>query len=286
MSFKQYAFHGKTEFKIDGFPTQVPKEDVAGKKAAREIVAGNIPHLQALQNALFAEGKNGVLIVFQAMDAAGKDSMVKHVFSGINPQGLDVYSFKTPSSEEAAHDYLWRVSRRVPPRGKIAIFNRSYYEDVLIARVHKLYKGQNLPARVLDGDIIGARYEQIRNFEEYLWQNGITILKFFLHISQEEQNARFLKRLDTPDKNWKFSAADMHEREYWDQYQRAYEIAINKTATKHCPWYVIPADKKWPSRAVVSQIVVDALKGIDPQYPELPKEMKREIMKYKEQLAE
>jgi PPK2 family polyphosphate:nucleotide phosphotransferase len=225
MNLKKYRFKGEKKFDSKGFDTSDTGE-LSSKEEALGLIEKNLKQMEAYQDKLYAERKNGVLILFQAMDAAGKDGAVKHIFSGLNPQGVDVYSFKQPSAEELMHDYLWRAHKVMPQKGKIAIFNRSYYEDVLIAKVHKLYLTQNLPNRCKDDDVIEKRYGQIRNFEEYLWENGITVLKFFLHISNGEQKKQFLERIEDKSKNWKFSKSDMLEREYWDDYQDAYEKAI------------------------------------------------------------
>lgn len=271
------------KFKIKDFDTG----DTSGfkeKAAGVKHMAENNVKLGLLQDKLYAEGKNGVLIIFQAMDAAGKDGTIKHVFSGVNPQGINVFSYKQPNPVEASHDYLWRCMRNAPPRGKIAIFNRSYYEDVLIGKVHKLYEKSSLPDRCKDKNVIERRYKEINDYERYLYDNGITILKFFLCISKEEQERRFLSRIDDEAKNWKFSSSDMSERQHWDKYMDAYEKAINSTAAKHAPWFVIPADKKWYARAVISQIVVDTLKKIDPQFPEMPDGASADLQKCKEEL--
>lgn len=276
MNLKKYRFSGEGKFDIGKFDTSE-----TGKYKSKDelitITEENLKKMEEIQDKLYAEAKNGVLIIFQALDAAGKDGAVKHVFSGLNPQGVTVYNFKQPSAEELSHDYLWRAAKNIPQRGRIVIFNRSYYEDVLIAKVHKLYKNQKLPERCLEEDVIDKRYGQIRNFEDYLWENGITIVKIFLNISKEEQRARFLERIDDKSKNWKFAKDDLREREYWDDYQKAYDKAINETATKNCPWYVIPADKKWYARALISEIILQTLKEIDPKYPELSPEAEKEL---------
>jgi PPK2 family polyphosphate:nucleotide phosphotransferase len=283
MNLKKYEFKGEKKFDIKSFDTSdtgefSSKEDLLG------LVQENQKLMEEYQDKLLAEGKTGVLIILQAMDAAGKDGAVKHIFSGLNPQGVDVYSFKQPSAEELAHDYLWRAAKVLPQRGKIAIFNRSYYEEVLIARVHKLYMTQTLPDRCRGDGVIEKRYRQIRNFEEYLWENGFTVIKFFLHISKEEQRKQFLERIEDKSKNWKFSKSDLLEREYWDNYQNAYEKAINETATKNSPWFVIPSDKRWYARALISEVVVKALKEIDPRYPELSKEAENDLQNCRESL--
>jgi len=260
-----------------------PELDLS-KKELRSLMENNTKKISELQDKLYAEGKFGVLIIFQAMDAAGKDGAIKHVMSGVNPQGVNVISFKQPSSRELSHDYLWRAALALPPRGKIAIFNRSYYEDVLIVKVHKLYEKQLLPDRMKNEDIISQRYKHIRDFEDYLWENGILTVKFFLHVSKDEQLRRFLKRLDRKDKNWKFSHGDLTEREFWDDYQDAYKTAIQETATSRNPWYVVPADKKAYTRAVISEVLVDVMNAIDPRYPEVSEQQKSELEECKKQL--
>ncbi len=237
-----------------------------------------------LQDMLYASNRYSVLLIFQAMDAAGKDSTIKHVMSGLNPQGTQVYSFKQPSKEEIDHGYLWRIYKSLPERGRIGIFNRSHYEDVLVVKVHDLLRYQQLPEKLIDKNIWQKRYEQICNFEKYLYENGTIVLKFFLHVSKEEQRERFLARINDQSKNWKFSIADIEERKYWDDYQKAYEDAISATSKKHAPWYIIPADKKWFSRLLVSQIIVDTLKKINIKYPNLSKEQIAELQKCKENL--
>ena len=209
------------------------------------------------------------MIILQARDAAGKDSSIKHVMRGLNPQGVQVYSFKAPSDEELDHDYLWRSNRALPRRGNIGIFNRSYYEEVLVVRVHPaILEGQHLPPELKDDGIWDRRYEEINNYEEYLTNQGIHVVKIFLNVSKEEQRQRFLERIDRPEKNWKFSDADARERAYWDDYTKAYEQMFQKTSTKHAPWYVVPADHKWFTRLVVAGIVANKLMEIDPQYPQ------------------
>jgi PPK2 family polyphosphate:nucleotide phosphotransferase len=219
------------------------------------------------------------------MDAAGKDGTIKHVMSGVNPQGVDVWSFKTPTVEELRHGYLWRTSKCMPERGQIGIFNRSYYEEVLVVRVHpKILQNENLPKTLVTKDIWRERFEDINSFERYVTRNGIAVVKFFLHLSKKEQKKRFLERLDTPDKNWKFSAADIKEREFWDDYQQAYEEMIQHTASAHAPWYVVPADNKWFTRLVVAQAVVDALQDMDLKYPKVSREEKAALAKARQLL--
>ena len=249
-----------------------PKDtaDIESEDAARakEVLQEGVELLADYQDMLYAQDRWAVLLVFQAMDAAGKDGTIKHVMSGVNPQGCQVYSFKKPSDEELDHDFLWRCMRYLPERGRIGIFNRSYYEEVLVAKVHpEILARQKLPPELVTKKIWEERYEDIRSFERYLARNGTVIRKFFLHVSKGEQKRRFLARLDEPEKNWKFSASDIVERRFWKDYQRAYEDAIRATATPEAPWYVVPADNKWFTRLVVAAAIVDALGGLDLHYP-------------------
>ena len=283
MNIKNYCCDGKKSFSPEHFDPADTAE-FASKSAAATRLAANIERMAILQDRLYAENKEAVLIIFQAMDAAGKDGAIKHVMSGMNPQGITVHNFKQPTSEELDHDYLWRAMRALPNRGNIGTFNRSYYEDVLIVKVHKLYKNLPLPARCQTDDLFQRRYRQIVDFERYLDENGIRIIKFFLHISKEEQKQRFLERIDDPDKNWKFSQSDIAERTYWDDYQQAYADAINATATDTAPWYIIPSDKKWFARLLISEIIVKTLEDINPQYPELPKEKAQLLRDCRQQL--
>ena len=240
------------------------------KDKAKEALALGVEVLADLQDKLYAQDKWAVLLIFQAMDAAGKDGAVKHVMSGVNPQGCQVYSFKAPTSEDLDHDYLWRCMKCLPERGRIGIFNRSYYEETLVVRVHPEYlKKQKLPERLITKRIWENRFSDIANFERYLTNNGVAICKFFLHVSKKEQKRRFLERVENPDKNWKFSSADMNERGYWDDYQEAYEDMIRHTATDYAPWYVVPADNKWFTRLVVAAAVIDTMSGLDLAYPEV-----------------
>jgi PPK2 family polyphosphate:nucleotide phosphotransferase len=260
----------------DGF---LNKEDAAVK------LKEDIERLVKYQDILYAQDTYALLIIFQAMDAAGKDSTIKHVMSGINPQGCQVFSFKAPSTEELDHDYLWRSSKALPERGRIGIFNRSYYEEVLVARVHpEILQKQQLPSQATEKNIWRDRFEQINNFEKYLVSNGIVILKFFLNVSKEEQKRRFLERLDRPEKNWKFSANDVKERAFWDDYMKAYQDVFNNTSTEYAPWHVIPADRKWFARLVVANIIVNKLKDLNLQYPTLSEEHRQELLKAKEML--
>lgn len=242
------------------------------REEIEEKTAENIETMKELQDALYADGREGIVIVLQAMDAAGKDSTIKHVMSGLNPQGVMVHSFKQPGAEELAHDYLWRVVQHLPPRGSIAIFNRSHYEDVLAVQILDLWKNYQMPDRVLRDsreEFFHKRYRQIRQFEEYLYENGYRVVKIFLHVSKEEQGKRFLERIEEPEKNWKFSSSDLETRERFEEYTDLYEEVIRETASDHAPWYVLPADQKWYTRHLVSEILVDLLRQCDPRYPEL-----------------
>jgi PPK2 family polyphosphate:nucleotide phosphotransferase len=238
------------------------------KKEARERLAAGCDRLRDLQDVLYAQDRWALLLIFQAMDAAGKDSAIKHVMSGLNPQGCQVFAFKTPSEEELDHDFLWRTTRALPERGRIGVFNRSYYEEVLIVRVHRAILGrQKLPASRITEDIWRQRFESINDFERHLTRNGTVVRKFFLNVSREEQRRRFLARLDEPEKNWKFALADVEERQHWDRYMEAYEDAIRHTASEDAPWYVVPADSKWYTRVVVADAIVDTLESLDLHYP-------------------
>ena len=234
---------------------------------------------------LYAQDRWAVLLIFQAMDAAGKDGAIKHVMSGVNPQGCQVHSFKSPSAEDIDHDYLWRCMKSLPNRGNIGIFNRSYYEETLVVRVHPefLHK-QKLPEKLFTKDIWNERFKDIRNFENYLTHNGILVCKFFLHLSKKEQERRFLERLDNPDKNWKVSPSDMKEREFWNEYQKAYEDMIRNTATKNAPWYVVPADNKWFTRIAVAAAVIDTLASLGLEYPKVGKEKLQELAAARKEL--
>ncbi len=248
------------------------------KPRAKEILAMGTEALAELQDMLYAEGRWGVLLIFQAMDAAGKDSTIKHVMSGVNPQGCEVFSFKSPSAEDLDHDFLWRCMKCLPQRGRIGIFNRSYYEETLAVRVHpEFLEKQKLPPELITKDIWKERLRDIRRFEQYLTRNGVVIRKFFLHVSKKEQKRRFLERLENPEKHWKFSANDIKERERWDDYMTAYEDTIRRTATAEAPWYVVPADNKWFTRLVVAATVVETLGSLDLKYPQVPKEKLREL---------
>src|SRR5262245_13152075 len=243
------------------------------KPRAKEALAMGVSALAELQDMLYAQDRWAVLLMFQAMDAAGKDGAIKHVMSGVNPQGCQVYSFKAPSDEDLDHDFLWRCIKCLPERGRIGIFNRSYYEETLVVRVHREFlEKQKLPPELVTKDIWEERFQDIRSFEGYLSRNGVAIRKIFLHVSKKEQKKRFLERIEEPEKNWKFSANDAKEREYWDDYMEAYEDMIRNTATKEAPWYVRPADNKWFTRVVVAAAAIEALSSLDLHYPEVSKE--------------
>lgn len=242
--------------------------DFKEKRDAAEELKKDTDRMAELQDVLYAHDSYSLLLIFQAMDAAGKDSTIKHVMSGINPQGCQVFSFKAPSAEELDHDYLWRSTQRLPERGRIGIFNRSYYEEVLVARVHpEILQRQKHPGKAKGNQIWKQRFREINNFEHYLVDNGIVVLKFFLNVSKEEQRKRFLARIDTPEKNWKFSKNDVHERKFWDDYMHAFEDAFNHTSTEHAPWHIIPADHKWFARLVVAKVIVQTLERLDIHYP-------------------
>jgi PPK2 family polyphosphate:nucleotide phosphotransferase len=255
--------------------------DTAGlddKKGARAVLEHGIELLAELQEKLYAQDRRALLLIFQAMDAAGKDGAIKHVMSGVNPQGCQVFSFKAPSSEDLDHDFMWRTMRCLPERGRIGIFNRSYYEEVLVVRVHpEILAHQRLPPALVTKEIWKDRFQDIRSFERYLDRNGIAVRKFFLHVSKDEQKKRFLERLDNPDKYWKFSAADARERRSWKDYMSAYEEMIRGTATSHAPWYVVPADNKWFTRLVVAAAIIDALEEMDLKFPKVDRARRAEM---------
>jgi PPK2 family polyphosphate:nucleotide phosphotransferase len=268
---KPYVVTDGKKFRLkDVDPSDTGELSSEDKPRAKEALQTGVDALAQLQDVLYAQDKWSVLLIFQAMDAAGKDGTIKHVMSGVNPQGCQVSSFKTPSNEELDHDYLWRSFRHLPERGRIGIFNRSYYEETLVVRVHPEYlQGQKLPPKLITKNIWKERFEDIRSFERYLSRNGTIVRKFFLHVSKAEQKKRFLERLENPDKNWKFSSSDLAERGHWDDYQKAYEDTIRETATKDSPWYVVPADNKWYTRVVVAAAVIDALASLDLHYPKV-----------------
>ena len=283
MSFKHYRYDGFQTFKISECSTNETSLCPDRKEAEAKIEKNNV-QIDALQSKLYAEKREGVIFLFQAMDAAGKDGTIRAVLSCLSPHGVHESAFKAPGPLELSHDYLWRIIPFVPARGEIAIFNRSHYEDVLIGKVKKLYKNQPCARRIDLDRVIKYRYEDIKHFEEYLYRNSIRTVKIFLNVSKDEQGRRFLSRIEEPEKNWKFSGSDYSERGYWDAYQEAFESAINQTSTEHCPWYVVPADNKWYTRYVVSEIILDTLKDMDPQYPQVTAERLATFAKYKEEL--
>jgi PPK2 family polyphosphate:nucleotide phosphotransferase len=257
------------------------------KERARQILDENLADLANAQGLLYADDRYSLLLVFQAMDAAGKDGTIKHVMSGVNPQGCQVFSFKKPSSEDLEHNFLWRYTRCLPERGRIGIFNRSYYEEVLVVKVHpEVLQAQRLPARRFGNKFWRRRYQDINAFERHLVRNGTVILKFFLNVSKDEQKRRFLDRLDRPEKQWKFSTADLEERAYWDRYMRAYSECLSATSTKWAPWYVVPADQKWATRAVVADIVTHAIRSLDLRYPEVTEAKREQLAEAKRRLTE
>lgn len=269
----------------DHDPGDTHQLDSEDKPQVKKMLEESVELLAELQEVLYAQSNWGLLLIFQAMDAAGKDGTIKHVMSGVDPQGVDVYPFKSPSSEELAHDFLWRTNRCLPPRGKIGIFNRSYYEEVLAVRVHpEFLEKQRIPNALRGDHVWRGRYEDIAAFERYLARNGIAILKFFLNVSKKEQKRRFLERLDNKEKNWKFSAADVKERKYWDEYQEAYEKMIRNTAREYAPWVVVPADNKWFTRLLVVATIVDALSSLDLEYPKLTASQLAELKEARKQL--
>jgi PPK2 family polyphosphate:nucleotide phosphotransferase len=257
------------------------------KKAYKNLLREHVAELSALQQLLYASNRYAILIIFQAMDAAGKDSAIKHVMSGINPQGCQVFGFKHPSATELQHDFLWRTTRDLPERGRIGIFNRSHYEEVLIARVHpEILRAEGLPPPVDENTIWQDRYRSITGLERHLHANGTRIVKFFLHLSKDEQRKRFIRRIDKPEKNWKLDSGDVEERKYWDAYMKAYENCLTATSTGHAPWYVVPANDKKNARLIVSRIMVETLRGLDMHYPHVSPERQKELLAIRERLAD
>jgi PPK2 family polyphosphate:nucleotide phosphotransferase len=279
-----YCVNKGEKFRLKDFDP-ADTNGVKSKKHAEKLLVESSAMASHMQEKLYAQDRWALLLIFQGMDAAGKDGAVKHVMSGVNPQGCDVHSFKAPTNEELDHDYLWRTHKVMPERGKIGIFNRSYYEEVLVVRVHPgLLKVEKLPERLLTKHVWDERYEDINAFERYLARNGVVIRKFFLFISKEEQKRRFLERLEDSKKNWKFSMADIKERSFWKDYKEAYEEMIQKTATKQAPWYVIPADNKWFARLIVASAIVEALDGLDLAFPDVDKAKKKELEQIRDSL--
>jgi PPK2 family polyphosphate:nucleotide phosphotransferase len=274
---KDYRVDSGKKFKLKHFDP-ASTAHIHSKKHAEELLQKGIQEMAELQDKLYAQDRWAVLLILQAMDAAGKDGAIKHVMSGVNPQGCQVFSFKAPSPEELDHDYLWRTTRCLPRRGDIGIFNRSYYEEVLVVRVHsEILKNERIPESLITKNIWQQRFEDICGFEKYLSRNGIVVRKFFLNVSRKEQKRRFLERLENPEKNWKFSATDVKERQCWDDYMAAYEEMIAATSTKESPWYVVPADNKWYTRLVVAAAVVDTLKGLHLEYPTVSPEERKQL---------
>jgi PPK2 family polyphosphate:nucleotide phosphotransferase len=283
---KRFRVRNDAKFRLEDFdPADTAGLDIK-KEEAKELLATGIERLRDLQERLFAEGRRSLLIVLQAMDAAGKDSAIEHVMTGLNPQGCVVSSFKAPSTTELRHDFLWRNVVALPERGHIGIFNRSYYEEVLVVRVHRdILDRENLPHSLVADSIWDERYESIRDFEKHLTRNGTTVLKFFLHVSRDEQRRRFLERIDEPEKNWKFNLGDVAERKLWPEYMAAYEQAIRNTATKRAPWYVVPADNKWFSRLFIAATIVGCLEKLDPKFPTVDAEARAAMAKAREDLV-
>ena len=283
---KRFRVISGKKFNLKDYPTSgdfdLGKEE---KETSEKVLQMGVDALAEMQDKLYAQDKWSLLLIFQAMDAAGKDGAIKHVMSGINPQGCQVTSFKAPNPEELDHDYLWRCMKQLPERGRIGIFNRSYYEEVLVVRVHEeILKAQKLPGKMVTDTIWDDRLNDMHNFEEYLYRNGILVVKFFLNVSKKEQKKRFLERIDKPEKNWKFSNADITERKYWKQYMAAYEEAIKKTATEKSPWYVVPADNKPYARIVVAAAIISALDSMKLAYPEVGEEQLAELQRLKQEL--
>ena len=286
---KPYRVTSDKKFKLKDFPTSIDTDLGKGDKpVAHHALQLGVQELAEMQEKLYAQDKWSLLLIFQAMDAAGKDGAIKHVMSGINPQGCHVTSFKAPNPEELDHDYLWRCMKQLPERGRIGIFNRSYYEEVLVVRVHEgILKAQKLPEKLLTENIWDERLNDMRNFESYLNRNGILVVKFFLHVSKKEQKKRFIERIDKPEKNWKFSAGDVEERKYWKQYMVAYEEMIKRTATEKSPWYVVPADNKPYARIVIASAIITAMDSMKLAYPQISDEQIAELQRLKlELLAE
>jgi len=284
MNTKQFIVTSGKAFRIGDISPDFTNGKVKGEAIDLQVEE-NMKEMARLQDILYAHNKYGILIILQAMDAAGKDSTIKHIMSGFNPQGVNVKSFKAPSAEEMDHDYLWRSHLHLPERGNIAIFNRSYYEDVVVVKVHKLLASHNIPEDLIGDNVWQERYRQIRDFEKYMEENGIIVIKFFLHISKDEQCKRLLERLDNPEKNWKFSSADLEERQHWEKYQNTYEEMLRETATEYAPWHIIPANKKWFARLLISEIVKENMGKLPIKYPVMTSEDKNALESYRQQLC-
>lgn len=285
MDTRDYLIKAGEKVDLKKIPTRY-EGDLDKKDVKNHLVPKNLEKLQDYQERLYAENKQGLIIVLQAMDSGGKDSLIKHVMTGLNPQGTKVASFKRPSDRELDHDFLWRVNRELPSRGDIGIFNRSHYEEVIVTRIHDLVKIQPLPEDLIDKDLWQKRFDDIVNYEHYLRNNGFRMVKFFLHISKEEQKSRLMDRIVRPEKHYKFDKSDITERTYWDKYQKAYEDLFEHTSTKEAPWYVVPADRKWFSRYLVSQVILETLQDMDPQFPQLSKEAEESLDHWKKVLEE
>lgn len=281
--WKKYQVKENDKIKLEDWDTSYEGE-LTKEEVYQKLLPENLDKLAAYQNVLYADNRYGLLIVLQAMDAAGKDGLIRHVFTAMDPQGTQVTSFKQPTSLELDHDYLWRCNLNLPRRGNVMIFNRSHYEDVLVTRVHNLLEaeGSQFPQELISKDLWENRFEEIRNCEKYLTQNGIVIVKFFLHVSKEEQKERLLSRIDEEEKNWKFSAGDINERKYWDDYQKAYEQMISATSTPNAPWFIVPADRKWYTRYIVSEIVKARFESMNIAYPQLPEKQKASLKEWRE----
>lgn len=283
---KQYCVGDGKNFRLKDYPTDdYPKFKKKEKDIFKDLLQMGVETLAAMQDKMYAQDKWSLLLIFQAMDAAGKDGAIKHVMSGLNPQGCEVTSFKAPSAEELDHDFLWRCAKRLPERGRIGIFNRSYYEEVLVVRVHEqILQSQKIPQKLITENIWEERFQDIRNFEEHLHRNGTIVIKFFLNLSPGEQKKRFIERIDNPDKNWKFSTADVKERKFWNDYMNAYEQMIINTSTENSPWYAIPADDKPYARIAVAAAIITAMDSMGLKYPEVSEEKVAELQKIKEEL--
>ena len=283
---KNFSVRSGEKVQLKKWPTKI-KPFFKSKKHYHKLLREHVKQLSSLQRLHYASNHYALLLIFQAMDAAGKDGAIRHVMSGVNPQGCQVFSFKQPSAKELEHDFLWRTTRHLPERGRIGIFNRSYYEEVLIVRVHpKILQGQGLPNELLDEGVIWQeRYRSILDLENHLYRNGTRVIKFYLHLSKDEQRERFLDRIDEPEKNWKFSIADIKERKYWKQYRKAYEACLSATSTKEAPWYIVPADDKKNARLIVSQIILDTLNDLEMSYPKTTKARRKKLQSIRKRLV-
>lgn len=281
MDISKYLVKDEEKINLKKFPTACDSGDEENK-VKNDLMPKVLKEINKLQEKLFAENTYGMLIVFQAMDAAGKDGTINHVFSHLNPAGVHVNSFKQPSVEEKDHDYMWRINKALPSRGEIGIFNRSHYEEVIVAKIHDLIKSDGMPQDLIQKNIWEKRYRQIRDWEKYLTENGFPIIKIFLHLSKEEQKNRLVDRILVKKKNWKFSMSDINERKYWDRYQKTYEEMLTATSTKYAPWYIVPADDKWYTRYVVASIVLMELKKINPQFPKLAPDVQKQLEQFKQ----